>query len=53
MYGLLWRILPGPAWLRVIQLLILLLAVAAVLFLWVFPAIAPHMPFNDQTVGDE
>ena len=31
--------------------LALVAAVVAVLFLWVFPAIAPHMPFNDQTVG--
>ncbi|HLR55433.1 MAG TPA: hypothetical protein VK096_01595 [Actinomycetales bacterium] len=52
MYGLLWRALPGPAWLRIIILLILTAGVVWACFEWVFPAIAPHMPFNEQTVGD-
>ncbi len=51
MYGLLYRLMPGPAWLKVILLLVLFLAVVAVLFTWVFPAIAPYMPFNQGTVG--
>lgn len=50
MYGWLWRALPGPAWLRALILLVLALAVVAVCFTWVFPAIAPYMPFNDNTV---
>lgn len=50
MYGLLYRLMPGPAWLKVIFLLILFLAVVAVLFTWVFPAIAPYMPFNQGTI---
>jgi hypothetical protein len=52
MYGALWRLLPGPAWLRV--LLLALLAVVAVfaLFRWGFPAIEPYMPFDEQTVVD-
>lgn len=50
MYGWIWRHLPGPVVLRLLLALALVLAVAAALFLWVFPAIAPHMPFNDQTV---
>ena len=37
MYGALWRILPGPAWLRVILLLVLMAAVVVALFSWVFP----------------
>ncbi|WP_041574253.1 hypothetical protein [Cellulomonas gilvus] len=53
MYGWLWRHLPGPAAVRVLQLLLLAAAVLAVCFLWVFPAIAPYMPFNDTTVGDQ
>lgn len=52
MYGWLWRHLPGPAWLRVVTLVALAAAVVAVCFAWVFPAIAPYMPFNDQTVGE-
>jgi hypothetical protein len=50
MYGALFRALPGPTPLRVLQLLLLALAVVAVCFLWLFPAVAPYVPFNDQTV---
>lgn len=53
MYALLWRSLPGPWWMRAMILLILLTAVTAALFTWVFPAIAPLMPFNDGTVSVE
>lgn len=49
-YGWLWRILPGPTPMKVIGALILLIAVVAALFTWVFPAIAPFMPFNETTV---
>jgi len=37
MYGALWRVLPGPVWLRIILLLILAAAVVFALFTWVFP----------------
>ncbi|CAN5375299.1 hypothetical protein BH09ACT6_BH09ACT6_26710 [soil metagenome] len=37
MYAALWRILPGPVWVRVLILLILLVAVLILLALWVFP----------------
>lgn len=37
MYGALWRILPGPVWLRILELLVLAAIVLAVLVLWVFP----------------
>ena len=37
MYAALWRILPGPAWFRIILLLLLLAAVVFALFTWVFP----------------
>ncbi len=52
MYGWLWRHLPGPAPVRVVILTAAALAVLAACFLWVFPAIAPFMPFNDTTVGE-
>ena len=51
MYGWLWRQLPGPAWVRVVVLAIAALAVLAACFAWVFPAVAPVMPFNNTTVG--
>jgi hypothetical protein len=50
-YGLVWRLLPGPRAFKVVAALVLVLAVVAVLFVWVFPQIAPYMPFNDTTVG--
>ena len=37
MYAALWRILPGPWWLRVITLLFFVAAVLAALVFWVFP----------------
>ncbi|MDR6905815.1 hypothetical protein J2X63_001501 [Agromyces sp. 3263] len=37
MYGALWRVLPGPVWVRILLVLILLVAVVFVLFTWVFP----------------
>ncbi|HZK06401.1 MAG TPA: hypothetical protein VFC82_11250 [Actinomycetaceae bacterium] len=53
MYAAIWRALPGPTWLRVIQVAILIAVVVLVLFTWVFPAIAPYMPFyeSEVTVG--
>ena len=50
-YGLLWRVLPGPTALKAVEALVLALAVVAVLFIWVFPQVAPYMPFNETTVG--
>jgi len=52
MYGWLWRHLPGPAVVRVVILLALAVVVLAACFTWVFPAVAPFMPFNDTTVGE-
>jgi hypothetical protein len=51
MYGLLWRHLPGPTLVRVAILVVLAAAVLAACFTWLFPAIAPFMPFNNTTVG--
>lgn len=50
MYGALWRVLPGPRSVKVVLLLLLAALVVVVCFVWVFPAIAPHLPFNDNTV---
>ncbi|HQD97979.1 MAG TPA: hypothetical protein PLO15_11305 [Propionicimonas sp.] len=51
-YGLIWRLLPGPRVVKALLALVLFLAVVAALFTWVFPAIAPLMPFNETTVGE-
>ena len=50
MYPWIWRHLPGPWPVRLLAALVLVLAVVAVLFVWVFPHLAPLMPFNDGTV---
>jgi hypothetical protein len=50
MYGPLWRLLPGPWQVKAFLSLILVGVVVAVCFLWLFPAIAPFMPFNDNSV---
>ena len=51
MYGPLWRLLPGPWPVKLLLSLVLVLVVVAVCFLWLFPAIAPYMPFNGNSVG--
>jgi hypothetical protein len=50
-YGAIWRGLPGPVVVRALLAAALLVVAVAVLFVWVFPAVAPHMPFNDGTVS--
>lgn len=52
MYAALWRALPGGRWAKVAQCLALALLVVAVLFRWVFPALSPRLPLNQETVDD-
>lgn len=51
LYGFLWRLLPGPVAVKVVLATLLVLAVVAALFIWVFPVLEPLMPGNDITVG--
>ncbi|MGN6612515.1 MAG: hypothetical protein ACTHLJ_12145 [Angustibacter sp.] len=51
MYGWIWHHLPGPVAVRALLSVVLLGAVVALLFGWVFPAVAPYVPFNDGTVN--
>jgi len=50
MYGALWRLMPGPWPVKLLLSLALIVLVVVVCFLWLFPAIAPHMPFNGNSV---
>ena len=50
MYVWIWRHLPGPLVVRLLQALLLVLAVVALLMLVVFPWAEPHLPWNDVTV---
>ncbi len=51
MYSWIWRHLPGPLLVRVLQGLVLLAAAVAVLFLVVFPRVEARLPYNDVTVS--
>ncbi len=49
-YAALWRILPGPVWVRI---LIVVAVVAAVLFAlveWIFPWVNTLLPISESTV---
>lgn len=50
MYVWIWRHLPGPLPVRLLQLAALLAAAVAVLFLVVFPRVEPLLPYSDVTV---
>lgn len=53
MYSWIWRMLPGGLPGKVLGALVLLAAAVAVLFLLVFPAVEPLLPFSDVTVESE
>lgn len=50
MYGALWRILPGPWWVRVLIMLVLLAGVLAALAFWVFPWVEQLIGTPEVTV---
>jgi hypothetical protein len=52
MYAALWRILPGPVWLRLIIVLLAAAAVVGALMLWVFPWVLPFVSTQDATVQE-
>lgn len=50
MYESLWRLLPGPWPVKVFLSLVLVAVAVAICFLWLFPTVAPFMPFNSNSV---
>lgn len=50
MYATLWRILPGPRWVRTLILLIAAAAVLYGLFWWVFPWVSPLISPGDVAI---
>ena len=50
MYAALWRVLPGPIWVRILLVVILLVAVLAVLGTWVYPWIDVILNNEEATV---
>lgn len=49
MYGWIWRHLPGPLFLRVVEALVLVVGIVALLMFVVFPWAEPKLPFNNVT----
>jgi len=53
MYGALWRLMPGPLWLRIILFILFFVIVLGVLVVFVFPWLNTFVNVNDVTVGDQ
>jgi len=51
MYGALWRILPGPVWLRIVILVVVFAVVLWALVTWVFPWVDSLLGPQEGTVG--
>ncbi len=51
MYTWIWRHLPGPVAVKLIETLIILLAVVALLFFVIFPWLEPYLPFDHVTTN--
>ncbi len=51
MYAALWRMLPGPAWLRILILVAAAAAIVYGLLWWVFPWISQLVTPDEVTVG--
>ncbi|GGM78075.1 hypothetical protein GCM10012275_55910 [Longimycelium tulufanense] len=49
MYGWIWRHLPGPLVVKIVEALFLTAAVVALLLFVVFPWVEPMLPFNQVT----
>ncbi|MBM7387038.1 hypothetical protein JOE37_000032 [Clavibacter michiganensis] len=50
MYAAFWRVLPGPVWVRLIIVLVLLAAILFCLVAWVFPWIDSIVNTQEVTV---
>jgi hypothetical protein len=51
MYTWIWRHLPGPTGVKVLQAVVLFLAVVALLFFVIFPWLEPYLPFDRVSVN--
>lgn len=52
MYVALWRVLPGPWWIRVVILAVLAAAILTALVIWVFPVVGQVVAPQDVTVTE-
>lgn len=51
MFSLIWRFFPGPAWLRVIVLLLAAVALVWAAVEYVYPWVLQQFPEQEVTVG--
>ncbi|WP_166788855.1 hypothetical protein [Cryobacterium sp. TMT4-31] len=51
MYAAIWRLMPGPVWVRILLVLVLLAAVLFSLATWVFPWVDTMVNNQEVTVG--
>lgn len=51
MYAALWRLFPGPLWLRIVTASAAVLVVATLLMVFVFPAVDLALTTREVTVG--
>ena len=52
MYAALWRLRPGPLWVRIITAIVVVAAVLAALVVWVFPLVNELFVPPEVTVGE-
>lgn len=52
MFSLLWRFFPGPAWLRLIIVVLVLAALVWVTITYIYPWVASFIPAEDVTVTE-
>ncbi|HRN29792.1 MAG TPA: hypothetical protein PK781_09165 [Terrimesophilobacter sp.] len=50
MYAALWRILPGPVWVRILLLVLLIAALLFTLVTWVFPWVQDLIDTPEVTI---
>lgn len=51
MYAWIWRQLPGPPAAKLVQALVLVVAVVVLLLFVVFPSVEPLLPFDEVTTS--
>ncbi|MET1051946.1 MAG: hypothetical protein ABWX65_04830 [Mycetocola sp.] len=52
MYAALWRVLPGPLWVRLIIVIVLIAAVLYALATWIFPLVQAYVDPQEVTVEE-
>jgi len=53
MYTAIWRVLPGPVWLRILLVVLLVAAILTACVLWIFPWVNTLIPMQDVTVDGQ